>query len=72
MKKLIFVALFGVALFATSCDKEGGKCVCTYKVGNLELKDQEISLEGTDLTCAEYEESLTKEGKSEVNCKPAN
>lgn len=71
MKKMTLVLLFGVALLVTSCDKEGGKCVCDYKVGELSVTNQEVSLEGTSLTCAGYEESLT--GKySDVKCRPNN
>ena len=71
MKKMILAALCGVALIATSCDKEGGKCLCDYKVGKVEVKDQEVNLEGTDATCAEWEENLS--GKySEVKCRPNN
>lgn len=75
MKKLMFLALFGAALTATSCDKEGGKCECSYTVtvGGLESKvdDVEVDLAGTNMTCAEYEEGLT--GKySDVRCKADN
>lgn len=71
MKKLMTMALLVVALAATSCDKEGGECKCSYTVGNLELKDQEVDLEGTNLTCAEYEESMS--GKyTNVKCRADN
>ena len=71
----MLVALFGVAIAATSCDKEGGKCECTYtiNVGGIksEVEDVDVDLAGTNMTCAEYEESLT--GKySDVRCKADN
>ena len=68
MKKFIISALVGIALTATSCDKVGGSCKCSYTVGNLQLVDQEVNLEGTDLSCSEYAESMS--GKySDVKCK---
>ena len=66
---MFFAVLFGAALFCTSCDKEGGKCVCSYKVGDLSLKNQEVDLEGTNLTCAGYEETLSGQ-YTEVKCRP--
>ena len=71
MKKMMFVALFGVAMLATSCDKEGGICLCDYKIGDLSMENQEVNLEGTDATCAEWEEKLSGE-YSDVKCRPNN
>lgn len=68
MKKMIFAALFGVAFLATSCDKEGGKCVCNYSVAGTEVKKQDIDLEGSNMTCAEYEESM-KAVFDEIKCR---
>ena len=59
MKKLMTMTLLVVALAATSCEKEGAECKCSYTIGSLELKDQEVDLEGTNLTCSEYAESLS-------------
>lgn len=68
---MMFVALFGVAMLATSCDKEGGKCLCDYNVGDVKVSNQEVNLEGTDATCAEWEEFLSGE-HSNVKCRPNN
>ena len=71
MKKMILATLCGVALIATSCDKEGGKCLCSYKVLDVTVEDKEVDLAGTDMTCAEWEENLSGE-YSEVKCRANN
>lgn len=69
MKKIFAVlAVVAIAAVFTSCDKDGGRCKCTYTILGTEVS-QEYDMPD-DTNCKDFESTLDK--YTNVSCKPVN